>query len=72
MLLFRKFDESPLTFSGLIEKSKVIDWMVGNSVPTIFEFSEDYIEPIFGNRKQAIFLFRSTSDANSGYSKVFE
>lgn len=39
-------------------------------IPTIQEFSEDSIEGIFGERKQAIFLFRD--QANSGdYEKVF-
>jgi len=46
--------------------------MLANSVPTLIEFSEDYIEPIFGQRRPALFLFRSKSDANSDYSKVFE
>jgi len=46
--------------------------MLANSVPTLIEFSEDYIEPIFGQRRPALFLFRSKSDSDSAYSKVFE
>jgi hypothetical protein len=45
--------------------------MTSVSVPTLIEFSEDYIDPIFGQRKPAIFLFRSASDADSSFSKVF-
>lgn len=45
--------------------------MSGSSVPTLIDFSEDYIEPIFGQRKPAIFLFRSSSDADKDFSKIF-
>jgi hypothetical protein len=41
------------------------------SVPTLIEFSEDYIEPIFGQRKSAIILFRNKEDSESDFSKVF-
>lgn len=37
----------------------------------MINFSEDYIEPIFGQRKSAIFLFRSSSDSDKDFSKVF-
>jgi len=36
--------------------------MVAQSVPILIDFSEDYIEPIFGQRKPALFLFRSSRD----------
>lgn len=46
--------------------------MLANSVPTLIEFSEDYIEPIFGQRRPALFLFRSKSDSESSFSQVFK
>jgi protein disulfide isomerase len=45
--------------------------MQASSVPTLIEFSEDYIEPIFGQRKPAVFLFRGASDATSTFAKTF-
>jgi protein disulfide-isomerase A1 len=72
IVLFRKFDESPLVFSGNFDTTPIVDWLVGSSVPTLIEFSEDYIEPIFGQRKSALFLFRNEEDASSDYSKLFE
>lgn len=45
--------------------------MVGSSVPTLIDFSEDYIEPIFGQRKSAIFLFRGPADTEASFTKVF-
>lgn len=71
LVLFRKFDENTLVFSGNWESTPVVDWLVGASVPTLIDFSEDYIEPIFGQRKSAIFLFRSASDKDSAFAKVF-
>jgi protein disulfide-isomerase A1 len=72
LVLFRQFDTSPLVYSGNWEVTPIVDWMLASSVPTVIEFSEDYIEPIFGQKSQAIFLFRSADDASSDFSKVFE
>lgn len=71
LVLFRKFDNSPLVYSGSWESTPVVDWMVGSSVPTLIDFSEDYIEPIFGQRKAALFLFRSQADSESSFAKTF-
>jgi protein disulfide-isomerase A1 len=48
LVLFRKFDDSPLVYSGNWETTPVVDFLVSSSVPTLIDFSEDYIEPIFG------------------------
>jgi len=48
MVLFRQFDSSPLTYTGNWEVTPLVDWMVASSIPTLIEFSEDFIEPIFG------------------------
>jgi hypothetical protein len=61
-----------LVFSGNWEVTPIVDWMVAASVPTLIEFSEDYIEPIFGQKQSAIFLFRDKADASSDWAKVFE
>ena len=72
LVLFRKFDEKNLVFSGASwESTPIVDWLQASSVPTLITFSEDFIEPIFGQRKPAIFLFRSNSDADKSWSQVF-
>jgi len=70
-VLFRKFDQSPLVFSGNWETTPIVDWLVGGSVPTLIDFSEDYIEPIFGQKKTALFLFRNKEDSSAAWNKVF-
>lgn len=71
IVLFRKFDESPLVYSGSYETTPVVDFLVSSSVPTLIDFSEDYIEPIFGQRKAALFLFRDPEDSNADFVKTF-
>jgi protein disulfide-isomerase A1 len=71
LVVFRKFDENNLVYSGNWESSPVVEWLSASSVPTLITFSEDFIEPIFGQRKPAIFLFRSNSDADKGFSQAF-
>jgi len=72
LVLFRQFDTSPLVFEGNMEVTPIVDWMLASSVPTVIEFSEDYIEPIFGQKNNAIFLFRSEEDKDSAFAKTFE
>jgi protein disulfide-isomerase A1 len=71
LVIFRKFDENTVVYSGNWESSPIVDWLQASSVPTLINFSEDFIEPIFGQRKSAIFLFRSNSDADKGFSQTF-
>jgi len=47
VVLFRQFDNSPIVHSGNIEVGAIVEWAVAHSVPTLIEFSEDYIDPIF-------------------------
>jgi hypothetical protein len=71
LLVFRKFDNSPLVFDGSWETTPIVDWLTASSVPTLIEFSEDFIEPIFGQKKAAIVLFRNIEDAATDYAKIF-
>ena len=72
LVLFRQFDESPLHFTATWETTPIVDWLLTSSTPTLIEFSEDYIEPIFGQKQSAIFLFRTKEDKDSAWAKVFE
>jgi hypothetical protein len=65
--IFRSFDESPIHFSGA--SSALGEWMDNSAVPTLIEFSEDFIEPIFGKGKEALILF--SNDREASYNKIF-
>lgn len=72
LVLFRKFDESPVVYNGAIsDVESLLPWLQAQSVPTLIEFSEEYIEPIFGQKKLTIFLFRSSSDEDSSFTQAF-
>jgi len=47
----------------------MMEWMNSNSVPTLFEFGEDYIEPVFAKRNPAIVLFTDAKD--TAYQTAF-
>jgi hypothetical protein len=66
--LFRKFDVSPIFFEGTLVTENLVQWMKTSMVPTLIEFTEEYIEPIFGQKKAALFLFRAPGDASSDFS----
>ena len=65
----RRFDESPLAYSGAAVEDDIVAFAKGASVPRLITFSEDYIEPIFGDRNPAVILF--TEEADQGYQSVF-
>ena len=72
VVAFRKFDDHTVVYQGdKFESGLISEWLLASSVPTLITFSEDYIEPIFGQRKSAIFLFRSSSDANKDFAQTF-
>ena len=55
--LSRRFDESPLAYGGAANEEEIVAFAKGASVPRLITFSEDYIEPIFGDRNPALILF---------------
>jgi hypothetical protein len=63
--LTRKFDESPIAYSGVASRDDLVAFARGASVPTLISFSEDYIEPIFAEKNPAIILF--TEEKSSTY-----
>ena len=66
--LSRNFDESPLAVSGTSDE-EIIAFAQKSSVPRLITFSEDYIEPIFGDQNPAVILF--TEEKDTGYQGVF-
>lgn len=55
--IFRQFDEPVVVHTGDLTKDAISNFVSTSSVPTLIEFGEEYIEPIFQNQKPAVFLF---------------
>ena len=45
--LSRRFDDSPLQYSGASTTEGLVAWGTSSSVPILISFSEDFVEPIF-------------------------
>jgi len=67
--VFRTFDNSPVHYDGDSSSQSLQSFLDKSSVPQLIEFSEDYIEPIFGKGNPAIILF--TNDREASYNKIF-
>ena len=65
----RRFDESPVAYSGAASEEEIVAFAKAQSVPRLIEFSEDYIEPIFGDQQSALILF--TEEKDTEYQKAF-
>ena len=71
LVVFRKFDNSPITYTGNWEVTPMVNWLSESSIPTLIDFSEDYIEPIFGQKSPALFLFVRKGDETTSWFKAF-
>jgi protein disulfide-isomerase A1 len=69
LALSRRFDDSPLQYSGEANSDAIVDFAKSSSVPILISFSEDYIEPIFGDHKSALILF--TEETGQAYQDTF-
>lgn len=67
--LSRRFDDSPVAYSGENNVDDIVKWAKDLSVPILISFSEDYIEPIFGDHKPALILF--TEDSGQAFQDTF-
>lgn len=60
-------------YTGTPDKDQLMNFIKPLMVPTIFEFSEDQIEAIFGNQQNTIILFKDPADAAAdSYFKTYE
>jgi len=67
--LSRRFDDSPLQYSGDLTTEALVKWGTGSSVPILITFSDDYVEPIFQAGNPAIILF--TEETGQAYQDTF-
>lgn len=72
IVFFRQFEEKMVTYTGNADKDALMNFVKPLMVPTVFEFSEDEIEAIFGNQQNTVILFRDAKDKDADFMKVFE
>jgi len=70
--LFRKFEETQVAYTGANDSDSLAAWAQPLTVPMVFLFEEDMIEPIFDKQQNVVFLFRGDKDKDSAFQKTFE
>jgi protein disulfide-isomerase A1 len=65
--LFRDFEDKQMNYSGDMNADAIRAWAKPLTVPTVFAFSEDMIEPIFDGQQPVLFLFREEGDNESAF-----
>uniref|UniRef100_A0A7S3CQC5 Protein disulfide-isomerase n=1 Tax=Strombidium rassoulzadegani TaxID=1082188 RepID=A0A7S3CQC5_9SPIT len=72
IVFFRKFEETVNPYSGKADPDALLEFVKPLMVPTVFEFTEEQIEAIFGQQQATVFLFRSAEDKDAAFMKTFE
>jgi len=67
--LSRRFDESPLQYTGDATTEALVNWGTSSSVPILITFSDDYVEPIFQAGNPALILF--TEETGQAYQDTY-
>jgi len=68
--VFRNFDNSPVHFDGEHNQGDLNAFLEKSAIPMLINFSEDYIEPIFGKGRDALILF--SDDSSAAFNQVFQ
>jgi len=73
VVFFRKFETESNVYTGKADKDSLISFVKPLMVPTMFEFSEEEIEAVFGQQQPTVILFRSdASDKDAAFMATFE
>lgn len=72
IVFFRQFEEKSVVYTGAADKDGLLNFIKPLMVPTVFQFTEDEIEAVFGQQQDTVILFRKEEDASSAFQKVFE
>lgn len=63
--VFRNFDEHVVPFTGAFTAEDITNFITVKSQARFITFTEDTIEPIFGNKRSALILFTEETDSDA-------
>lgn len=72
LVFFRQFETKQNLYEGAADKDSLQTFIKPLQVPTVFAFTEDEIEAVFGQQQDVLLLFRAEGDNDSAFQKVFE
>jgi protein disulfide-isomerase A1 len=68
VMIKRRFDEETVVHTGKLTDADITAFVSQSSIPTLIEFSESFIEPIFQQQRPAVFLF--VEEKNEEHAKI--
>jgi len=71
VVFFRKFEETTMVYAGTADKDALMEFVKPLMVPTVFEFTEEEIEAIFGQQQATVILFRGDADKDAAFMSTF-
>jgi len=71
IVFFRQFEEKQNAYTGEATADALKAWAKPLQVPTVFSFTEDEIEAVFGQQQNTLVLFRSEDDDQADFMTVF-
>lgn len=68
VVLFKKFDEGRVDYTGAFDSEELLEFVKGNSLPLISTFSQESAPKLFGSSIQSHFLYfnAETADSHAG------
>ena len=72
IVFFRNFEDKVNAYTGGPDKDSLQNFVKPLMVPTLFKFSEDEIEAVFGNQQNTAILFLDPADAEKPFMKTYE
>lgn len=72
LAFLRNFEEPVVPYTGAAEKDALAAWVKPLMVPTVFEFTEEEIDAVFGQQQPTLMLFRdSATDKDAAFMTVY-
>jgi len=71
LVFFRQFETKQNNYDGAADKDSLQAWIKPLQVPTVFAFTEDEIEAVFGQQQSTLILFRSEDDDQADYMNLY-
>ena len=73
IVFYRKFEDQVMPYTGKADKDALIEFVKPLMVPTVFEFTEDEIEAVFGQQQPTVILFRNkATDDDAAFMTTFK
>merc|ERR1711939_996561 len=71
LVFFRTFEDKQMPYTGTADKDALMEFVKPLMVPTVFGFTEEEIEAIFGQQQATVIMFRGDADKDAAFMTTF-